>query len=682
MLAGKRKLILLAMAVWLAILGGFAFMLEKNKNIEKAERSLALSTARALFQQNLVSRKWVASHGGVYVPATATTPPNPYLPEHLRVLTTDNGMTLTRINPNYMTRQMAEMMAEIVEGTQFHITSLHPIRPGNKATEWEEKWLKSFKLGAKEQGDFFYDGKTSWFRYMAPLVVEPECLKCHGQQGYKEGDILGGISISRPYSAHPRRHFFIIFGAMSVIGLIIIFLGSTLFGRKQRLFDALFHSPLPTCVTDKDHTILMANEAYWTMFGALPDHQKTIKCHEHRPGKSCHTEICPISKIMAGAKTYACEPSKQKNDGVLQHFIATAKPLLDAKGKVVGIVESFQEITKRKQAEKALEEANRKLEALSMTDGLTGVANRRRFDAVLAREYARHARSGAELSLIMLDIDHFKNFNDCYGHVNGDECLRQVAQAMTDCIVRPTDMVARYGGEEFACILPETDSHGAVAIAEKIRRGIIARAIPHKESQVTDCVTASLGVATMPCTAGGSAMDLVGKADEQLYLAKSSGRNQVKCAAAPHAERGTQGNLVRLTWKDSFCCGNELIDSQHQTLFYLANELLEAALLARPAEEISSLIGKLFAEAHQHFHDEETILKEAGFPGLNHHITEHAKLLARGHELAQEFKAAKLTLGDVFQFLASEVIMLHILKEDREYSPFFKKEVAADPDRA
>ncbi|MFA7382965.1 MAG: diguanylate cyclase [Desulfurivibrionaceae bacterium] len=675
MLGSKEKLIPLAMAVWIAILGTFTFMLESN--IKKEERSLALSTARALFQHNLVSRKWVARHGGVYVPVTATTQPNPYLPEHLRVLTTDNGITLTRINPSYMTRQMAEMMGEIVAGTQFHLTSLNPIRPENKATEWEAKWLKSFELGVKEQSDFFQDGKTSWLRYMAPLVVEPECLNCHAQQGYKEGDIRGGLSISLPFSVHPRRGFFILNGSVSIIGLAIIFLGGTFYGRKQRLLDALFNNPLATCVTDKDHTILMANDAYWTAFGSPFDQQKTLKCHDHRTGKFCQTENCPITRIMDGANTYTRETLKEK-DGVSKHFITTARPLFDAKGKVGGIVESFQDITERKKAEKALEEANRKLEAMSMTDSLTEVANRRRFDAVLTREYARHSRSGGELSLIMLDIDHFKNFNDCYGHLKGDECLRQVAQAMANCVVRPTDLVARYGGEEFACILPETDSRSAVAIAEKIRRAIIARAIPHQESKVAAFVTASLGVATMPCTAGGSAMDFVAQADEQLYLAKSSGRNQVKFTAATHVAGGAQGTFMRLLWKDSFCCGNDLIDSQHQTLFHLSNKLLEAALLARPAEEIAAIISRLLSEASQHFHDEETILREAGFPGLKHHVAEHAKLLARGLALAQEFKAAKLTLGDVFQFLASEVIMLHILKEDREYSPFIKKEGAVD----
>lgn len=316
---------------------------------------------------------------------------------------------------------------------------------------------------------------------------------------------------------------------MAFIGLIFIFIGGILYERKHRLFDATFNSPVPTSITDKNYTILLANEAYWVTFGALPDNKKTIKCYEHRPGKFCHTETCPLTRIMGGLSKYACESIKEK-DGVSRHFIINAKPLLNSRGKVLGCVESFLEITERKLAEKALEESNHTLEALSITDGLTGIANRRHFDEILTNEYDRHARSEGELSLIMLDIDFFKSFNDSYGHVKGDECLRQVAQVMADCVTRPADLVARYGGEEFVCILPETGSSGAMALAEKIRRRIIARAIPHKESSVADCVTASFGVVTAQCAVGGAVMDIVTRVDEQLYLAKSSGRNQVKFA--------------------------------------------------------------------------------------------------------------------------------------------------------
>ncbi len=197
-------------------------------------------------------------------------------------------------------------------------------------------------------------------------------------------------------------------------------------------------------------------------------------------------------------------------------------------GVPLGRRSNNRDITKRKRVEEALEQTRRKLEALSVTDGLTGISNRRRFDQVLAQEHARHARSGAELSLALLDIDHFKAFNDLYGHVSGDKCLRQVAQVIADCATRPADLAARYGGEEFACILPETDHAGAVAIAERIRRGIQALAIPHKGADAAGHVTASLGVVTVLCTADRPVEDIVSQVDALLYEAKSRGRNQVR----------------------------------------------------------------------------------------------------------------------------------------------------------
>lgn len=337
---------------------------------------------------------------------------------------------------------------------------------------------------------------------------------------------------------------------------------------------------------------------------------------------------------------------------------------------------SWRDITERKQTEQALEESTRALEALSITDGLTGIANRRHFDEALSQEYARHARSGAELSLILLDIDHFKAFNDTYGHVAGDDCLRRIARIIADCASRPADLAARYGGEEFACILPETDGTGAVIIAEQIRRGIQAVAIPHKGSDAADCVTASLGVVTLQCDASGSAVGIISRADELLYFAKSRGRNRVECV---HHEVGApekrHESFVRMVWKDSFCCGNQLIDSQHQALFHLSNELLEAVLSGRPSADISALISRLLGDVGQHFHDEEAILATVRFPGITHHVAEHAKLLARGVELSQQFSASTLPVGDLFQFLAYDVIMAHMLGADREYYPFIRNEV-------
>ena len=173
-----------------------------------------------------------------------------------------------------------------------------------------------------------------------------------------------------------------------------------------------------------------------------------------------------------------------------------------------------------------LKMARDKFAQMAATDGLTGLANRSYFDAMLAYEFARHARSGSTLSLILLDIDHFKLFNDTYGHVCGDECLRMVARAISGVAVRATDFVARFGGEEFVLLLPETHLEGAVTMAHKVRKCIEDLAIPHLHSS-NNYVSASLGVACSRQLAGSTATGVVEEADAQLYIAKAAGRNRV-----------------------------------------------------------------------------------------------------------------------------------------------------------
>lgn len=179
----------------------------------------------------------------------------------------------------------------------------------------------------------------------------------------------------------------------------------------------------------------------------------------------------------------------------------------------------------------ALEHANAQLALQSYQDSLTGLANRRRFDLTLEAEYLRLHRSGTPLSLIMLDVDHFKDFNDSYGHVAGDDCLRRVGGLLGTISNRAPDLAARYGGEEFCLILPETDRDGAALLAERIRKAVEELAIPHRSSLVADHVTASLGVATVDASTQSSAQDIVRLADQQLYLAKSRGRNRVAQAS-------------------------------------------------------------------------------------------------------------------------------------------------------
>lgn len=184
-----------------------------------------------------------------------------------------------------------------------------------------------------------------------------------------------------------------------------------------------------------------------------------------------------------------------------------------------------QEIVERKKAEIALRRVNLELEHLVTLDGLTQVANRRQFDAYLTQEWNRAVREQSDLSLILCDVDYFKYYNDYYGHQKGDECLYQIAQAMSLLVKRPTDLVARYGGEEFGIILPCTDAAGAYVVAETIRQGIYNLKLPHAQSAVNCYVTLSLGVATIVPTVTLSLDALITAADTALYRAKHQGRD-------------------------------------------------------------------------------------------------------------------------------------------------------------
>jgi diguanylate cyclase (GGDEF)-like protein len=166
--------------------------------------------------------------------------------------------------------------------------------------------------------------------------------------------------------------------------------------------------------------------------------------------------------------------------------------------------------------------------AKARIDGLTQIANRRRFDEYLANEWSQHGRMQQPLSLMLCDVDHFKLYNDCYGHQAGDECLKRVAEAISAC-VRPGDLVARYGGEEFAIVFPHIDGEAAGRIAERVRAAVESAGLPHARSPVRDGVTLSAGVAsrTPPCEGGNGAQALIEEADRNLYAAKRSGRNRV-----------------------------------------------------------------------------------------------------------------------------------------------------------
>jgi two-component system chemotaxis family response regulator WspR len=180
-------------------------------------------------------------------------------------------------------------------------------------------------------------------------------------------------------------------------------------------------------------------------------------------------------------------------------------------------------------ARRELEAKNAILERMTAIDGLTGIANRRRFDEALLSEWRRARRDHTCIGLVLIDVDFFKRYNDHYGHLSGDDCLRKVATALATTLRRPADLVARYGGEEFVALLPQTDRGGIETVAESLRAAVESLAVAHEKSDATSTVTISLGCAlAMPqaTDADDAAQALIARADQALYEAKRSGRNR------------------------------------------------------------------------------------------------------------------------------------------------------------
>ena len=409
--------LLVAMLIWTAVLA--ALLVWEISREHQQSIAMVSKEAQAYFNKDKAFRMWATSHGGVYVPADERTPPNPrlaHIPE--RDITTPSGRKLTLMNPSYMLRQIMHDYSHLY-GVKGKITSFPDqlLNPVNMPDAWELAALNAFTQGVSEAKDIVNIDGTPHFRLMQPLFIEQGCLKCHGFQGYKVGEVRGGIGVSvsmAPYLQAERQTIYglcVIFAVLWVIGLLA-----------------------------------------FVIFSRFITHKQAVESHIR---------------------------------------------------------------------------LNRALKKLSSMDGLTGIANRRTFDAVLEREWQRARRSGKPLSLIMIDIDFFKQFNDRFGHQQGDDCLQQVARVLTAMSRRAADIAARYGGEEFALMLPETELKQAMRLAEECRNRIIEQQITFK-TEISDVVTISLGVGTLMPEQGMLPAVLIEIADKALYRAKDNGRNRVE----------------------------------------------------------------------------------------------------------------------------------------------------------
>jgi len=248
-----------------------------------------------------------------------------------------------------------------------------------------------------------------------------------------------------------------------------------------------------------------------------------------------HAAIADVPVIMLSGTSTAEVKADAFERGADDYIVKMPHPI-ELIARIRHHSRAYVEHLEREAALKALQQekqklaaANLELERLSSLDGLTGLANRRYFDTVFDREWRRAMRETEPLSLIMCDVDYFKLYNDSYGHQAGDECLKLVATSLQAAMQRPTDLVARYGGEEFVILLPGTHARGAVKIAERARQAILGLQLPHEKSAIHDCVTISMGEATVAPMLKHSPGDLLLAADKALYAAKKAGRNRVMC---------------------------------------------------------------------------------------------------------------------------------------------------------
>lgn len=282
---------------------------------------------------------------------------------------------------------------------------------------------------------------------------------------------------------------------------------------------------IPTFVIDTAGKVIIWNRACerltgtaaWEVLGTS-DHWKSFY-HEQRPtladlvvqGSSSDHNLC--------AENWCDMPRV----GRRRFLAADASPIFDSDGKLLAVVETLRDITDEKRAQVALQQ-------LATRDGLTGLANRRCFDDTLNAEWQRALRNQQPLSLLMVDVDNFKQYNDAYGHLGGDECLQRIASAVSS-EMRTNDLVARYGGEEFAVILPNQSLKGAAIVAERIRCRVEQLRLPNLGSK-QHVVTVSIGAATALVVPENDPSQLVATADSALYRAKHMGRNRISLPGA------------------------------------------------------------------------------------------------------------------------------------------------------
>ena len=300
--------------------------------------------------------------------------------------------------------------------------------------------------------------------------------------------------------------------------------------RSVKLFQSIYEkAPIGVALLDSTGRPVVSNLKLQEMLGYSEKELSNMTFSDFSDAEDATTNMALLDDLINGKiESYQLEKRYYRKDGELIWGDVTSALFSSTDPQSFFVIGMVADITERKMAEQQLQKAYQEMEYLSNRDGLTNIANRRYFDQYLSSEWQRATRNSKSLALIILDIDFYKPFNDTYGHLAGDNCLKQIARILEETVKRSTDVAARYGGEEFAVILPETDLCGANVVANHIQTAISALQIPHKGSHINKFVTVSIGVATTMPDMDWEPVDLINKTDKALYQAKQNGRNRVE----------------------------------------------------------------------------------------------------------------------------------------------------------
>lgn len=384
--------------------------------------------------------------------------------------------------------------------------------------------------------------------------------------------------------------------------------------------------------------------------------------HSYKDGSHYHVSECPISMTLKDGMARNWEDWFWRKDQSGFPVSLTTAPIMK-KHKPNGAVVVFRNISEQKAKENQLRKE-------AHTDPLTGIANRRQFLQMATIELERFQRSGEPASLIMIDLDHFKQVNDRYGHAVGDYVLQHFTQT-TRGILRNTDHFGRIGGEEFAILLTLSNMSGVSHFVKRYQQ-LIAQT--PALSEVGEIVyTVSMGLTEFD-QRDEDFESILERADQALYQAKENGRNRYEICLHPDPKDDpVSPGLLQLKWKGYYVCGEAGIDAQHLELFRLTNLVLEAVVLEKHSlETIKPHFDGLISEVVNHFAHEEAQLKQHHYSGFEEHAAIHRNLLDKTKKLRLEFDKGQVSEMELIHFIVTELISGHMLSEDRIFYDVFK----------